>query len=118
VGLARGKTVGGVGALSCAILAATVLLIIQVGPASAGPNGGWERCGRSAYAAGLFVYAKGVGCKKARRVAREGGENLGECIDSGCQASDFACRAKPNEIEGGTIVCRRGEQRVKFGYGG
>jgi hypothetical protein len=117
--LRKGRATGGDGGLLCVALAAVALVVAAVGgPTLAGADNGWERCGRAEAYGGHFVYARDVGCKKARRVARKVGERLGECIEEGCQAADFACRAKPNEIEGGTIVCSRGEQRVRFGYGG
>lgn len=100
------------------VLAVLVLAASAVA-APASRAGDWKRCGRAVYGgAGLPIHASHVGCKKARQVARKAGEQLGDCIESGCQAAGFTCRARPYEIEGGDIVCRRGEQRVKFGYGG
>jgi hypothetical protein len=103
------------GIASCLLVALT--LIASSAPDSATAANDWKRCGRSTYG-GLFIYARGVGCEKARRVANQGGAQLAECIDDGCEISGFRCKAHPNEIEGGTIVCSKELRRVRFSYGG
>jgi hypothetical protein len=103
---------------------ATFVLVLAmatfVAPSTAERRGddSWKRCGRAAYAGGLFIFARRVGCLKARRVARKAGEQLSKCVAEGCRASGFTCRDEPNEIEGGNIVCSRKNKRVRFGYGG
>lgn len=107
-------------ALAAVALSVLLALVLGVSAVAAPADGAsdWKQCGRAVFGGGLPIHASHVGCKKARRVARKAGEQLGDCIESGCQAAGFTCRARPNEIEGGDIVCRRDERRVKFGYGG
>jgi hypothetical protein len=100
---------------SCLLLAS--VLAISGSSATAQAETGWKRCGRSSYG-GLYIYAKKVDCRKGRQVAQQAGEQLGECINGGCEAAGFHCRAKPNQVEGGNIVCSQGKKRVRFGYGG
>ncbi len=103
----------------CLVVAGVCALSIVLLPGSSVARGrqGWKNCGRSS-ATYLFVYAKNLGCKKARRISKVAGEQLQDCISSGCRAEGFDCSAKSGAVEGGDIVCRQGERAVKFGYGG
>jgi len=108
----------GMAGVAAGFFTALALVAVPAPDDADAAKNGWQRCGRSIYGGGLFIYAKGVGCEKGRQVANKAGARLGECIDEGCEVLGFRCTARPNEIEGGAIVCVKNDKRIRFNYGG
>lgn len=81
------------------------------------PGARSQTCAVGAYGNGTPLKAKYVSCKTAIRVAEASWARAASCI-KGCTARGFRCHGAPNSVEGGEMICRRGNARVRFDYGG